>query len=256
MAAPTSTCCRTPATSSTSRSRTATRAPASRLFPTTPLRNLSGRYFARVAVPGALPNTVDVVNKGDVPQTVQHVTLTDDVQASASTTHDRRLRLAARHRYVQRQTLSGSALTLPQYSDQALGANGQTDITTDAPPATVTLKSSHGGETTVPVVIDGQGLAPTQLIAAAGGDQTVNQGATVTLDGSGSSGNIDSYQWIRRPASPSRAPTRPSAEIASARPAPSTVSASRSGVPGLTKLAPGRCRPMNSISIWLVLAVP
>ena len=48
----------------------------------------------------------------------------------------------------------------------------------------------------------------------------------------------------------------PSAEIASARFAPSTVSASRSGVPGLTKLAPGRCSPMNSISIWLVFAVP
>ena len=32
--------------------------------------------------------------------------------------------------------------------------------------------------------------------------------------------------------------------------------ASRKGVPGLTKLAPGRCRPMNSISIWLVFAVP
>ena len=48
----------------------------------------------------------------------------------------------------------------------------------------------------------------------------------------------------------------PSAEIASARRAPSMVSASRSGVFGLTKDEPGRCRPMNSISIWLVLAVP
>jgi hypothetical protein len=28
------------------------------------------------------------------------------------------------------------------------------------------------------------------------------------------------------------------------------------GVPGFTKLVPGKCRPMNSISIWLVLAVP
>ncbi|MCY1560571.1 hypothetical protein D9M68_977160 [compost metagenome] len=38
--------------------------------------------------------------------------------------------------------------------------------------------------------------------------------------------------------------------------AASTVSASRSGVPGLTKEAPGRCRPITSMSIWLVLAVP
>ena len=48
----------------------------------------------------------------------------------------------------------------------------------------------------------------------------------------------------------------PSAVIASARLTPSLVSASRSGVFGLTKDAPGRCRPMISISIWLVLAVP
>ena len=34
------------------------------------------------------------------------------------------------------------------------------------------------------------------------------------------------------------------------------VSASRSGVFGLTKAAPGRCRPIISISIWLELAVP
>jgi hypothetical protein len=38
--------------------------------------------------------------------------------------------------------------------------------------------------------------------------------------------------------------------------AAASVSASRKGVPGFTKLAPGRCSPMNSISIWLVLAVP
>ncbi len=41
-----------------------------------------------------------------------------------------------------------------------------------------------------------------------------------------------------------------------ARAAAASVSASRSGVPGLTKLAPGRCRPMTSISIWLEFAVP
>jgi len=48
----------------------------------------------------------------------------------------------------------------------------------------------------------------------------------------------------------------PSAVIASARRAASVVSASRSPVPGFTKLLPGRCSPMISMSIWLVLAVP
>ena len=34
------------------------------------------------------------------------------------------------------------------------------------------------------------------------------------------------------------------------------VSASRSGVPGLTKAVPGKCKPMTSMSIWLEFAVP
>ena len=45
-------------------------------------------------------------------------------------------------------------------------------------------------------------------------------------------------------------------DLASRAAAAAAVSASRSGVFGLTKAAPGRCRPMISISIWLELAVP
>ena len=44
-------------------------------------------------------------------------------------------------------------------------------------------------------------------------------------------------------------------EIA-ARCADARVSASRTGGFGVRKAAPGRCRPMTSISIWLLLAVP
>jgi len=43
---------------------------------------------------------------------------------------------------------------------------------------------------------------------------------------------------------------------AATRFAAARVSASRSGVLGLTKDAPGRCSPMISISIWLEFAVP
>ena len=39
------------------------------------------------------------------------------------------------------------------------------------------------------------------------------------------------------------------------RPA-SAVNASRNGVSGLTRLEPGRCRPIASISSWLEFAVP
>ncbi|MCY1229707.1 hypothetical protein D9M72_420840 [compost metagenome] len=56
--------------------------------------------------------------------------------------------------------------------------------------------------------------------------------------------------------SPAGVNSLPMAVIASARLAASFVSASRSGVPGLMKEAPGRWKPMISISIWLELAVP
>ncbi len=48
----------------------------------------------------------------------------------------------------------------------------------------------------------------------------------------------------------------PAAVMATARSPAARVRASRSGVPGLAKVASGRCRPMTSISIWLLLAVP
>ena len=44
--------------------------------------------------------------------------------------------------------------------------------------------------------------------------------------------------------------------ISTERAAAARVRASRSGVPGLTKDDPGRCRPSTSISSWLELAVP
>ena len=56
--------------------------------------------------------------------------------------------------------------------------------------------------------------------------------------------------------SPTGVYSLPSAVISVTRLAAALVSASRSGVLGLTKAAPGRCRPMISISIWLEFAVP
>ncbi len=43
---------------------------------------------------------------------------------------------------------------------------------------------------------------------------------------------------------------------AAARAAARRVSASSRGEPAGTKAEPGRCRPMSSMSIWLLLAVP
>src|SRR3954466_14753436 len=44
-----------------------------RKIATTPLRADAGRYMGRVDAPGALPTSVDIINRGDSPQTIKNV---------------------------------------------------------------------------------------------------------------------------------------------------------------------------------------
>src|SRR3954452_14864304 len=167
-----------------------------RKIATTPLRADAGRYMARVDVPGALPASVDVINRGDTPQTVKNVTLTDNVSASA--VYHTTASGGGDVLHVQASSSDGqlapTELTVDGYN-KALGSAGSVDISTLAPPDQVTVTSSKGGSVTVPVAIDGAGLAALPLRADAGIDQTVDQGAKVTLDGGGSAGDIDSMSW-------------------------------------------------------------
>lgn len=167
-----------------------------RLIATTPLRGDAGRYMARVDAAGALPGFVDIVNRGDVPQTTKHVKLVDALTASAvyHTTKSG----GGDVLHVQASSSDGqlapTELTVDGFN-RVLGSAGSVDIATIAPPEQVTVKSSKGGSVTVPVQIDGEGLAALPLRADAGVDQEVEQGAKVTLDGGGSSGNIDTIHW-------------------------------------------------------------
>src|SRR3954471_23673175 len=167
-----------------------------RKIATTPLRADAGHYMARVNVPGALPTTVDVVNRGDTPQTVKNVTLMDNVTASA--VYHTTASGGGDVLHVQAASSDGqlapTSLTVDGYN-KALGGAGSVDIATLAPPDQVAVKSSKGGSVTVPVVIDGAGLAALPLRADAGVDQTVEQGSKVTLDGAGSAGDIDTMSW-------------------------------------------------------------
>src|SRR3954466_14687277 len=168
-----------------------------RKIATTPLRADAGRYMARVDVPGALPASVDVINRGDTPQTVKNVTLTDNVSASA--VYHTTASGGGDVLHVQASSSDGqlapTSLTVASGYNKALGSAGSIDIPTLAPPDQVTVTSSKGGSVTVPVAIDGAGLAALPLRADAGVDQTVDQGAKVTLDGGASAGDIDSMSW-------------------------------------------------------------
>jgi hypothetical protein len=76
---------------------------------------------------------------------------------------------------------------------------GATTVFTDvtAPPATITVSSSAGGTDSDNVTGTGPGLAPISVQAFAGADATVQQGQSVTLDGTESTGEVASYAWTQ-----------------------------------------------------------
>ena len=138
-----------------------------RLFRTTPLRaDGTGRYMAHVACSGALPKSVDVVNRGDVPVDDQARRPDRQRHGDRGLPHDQgrgggdKLHVTASSSDT---AVAGSSLTLPDYGDKTLDATGQKDISTPAPPDAITVKSSKGGSVTVPVTVDGQSLDPLPL---------------------------------------------------------------------------------------------
>jgi K319L-like, PKD domain len=66
-----------------------------------------------------------------------------------------------------------------------------------APPAAVTVTSSSGGSATMALAGSGQAFLPAAPVAAATVQTPVILGQTVRLDGTGSTGEIDSYAWTQ-----------------------------------------------------------
>jgi hypothetical protein len=167
---------------------------AGRRFQVTPLEFDKERYFAHVNVQGALPARVNVINRSDTPQTVKEVPVVDHLTGTAvynADTDKLHVVAASSDKTMPLTDLSVSGVGPIAHMDAA----GAVDITTKAPTATVKVSSERGGSVVVPVVVEGNGLAALALAANAGGNQTVEQGVTVELDGTASTGNINSYKW-------------------------------------------------------------
>ncbi len=167
---------------------------AGRRFQVTPLEFEKERYFARVNVQGALPDKVNVINRSDTPQAVKEVVVTDHVTGTAlynADTDNLHVQAASSDKTTP---LTGFHVT--GVGDRAdTNASGVADIHTVAPTSTVRVTSDKGGHVDIPVVVEGNGLPALPLAALAGGNQTVEQGVTVELDGTASTGNINSYKW-------------------------------------------------------------
>jgi K319-like protein len=147
------------------------------------------RYFARVAYTGSTPPTeVTVTNVGDNPQAKKTIPVKDLVTVTkasySTTTHDLT---------VEASSSDGANPTLTAEGFGTVSATPLPAGTT--PPPDVTVTSQAGGSTTVPVAITGDAMAAIPVQAFAGVAQTVQQGQSVTLDGSGSTGPVKSYGW-------------------------------------------------------------
>lgn len=163
-------------------------------FDTTLLQGDAKRYFARVEYSGAQPPaTVTVTNAGDDPPAKKPIAVTDLVritQAHYDADADRLTIEADSSDHASPPTLTAAGFG--PLSAGSLTVEG----VTVAPPE-VTVKSSAGGSATLAVDAAGAGFPPIAVQAFAGADQTVQQGQTVTLDGTQSTGTVKSYSWTQ-----------------------------------------------------------
>jgi hypothetical protein len=166
-------------------------------FPTTPMRGDGGRYYAHILLTGNVTKgtTIEVVNAGDKPVAKKTVTVADKIAVSAASYNG------------DTQELTVSATSSDAVVDGAdtpvLTAKGFGDLTAGtatfagviAPPASVTVTSSHGGSTTVDLDTSGAGFVAGKPVAAFTAVSQAQVGQPVALDGTGSSGDITTYNW-------------------------------------------------------------
>jgi hypothetical protein len=156
-------------------------------FPTR-LTGGQGRYAARLDYKGAVPAKVTVSAVSDTPVSTKAITVTDAVTGDATWNADT-------------ATLTVHGASSDKGDPPVLTAEGFGPITAAAftnvaaPPASVTITSSHGGSVSVPATVTGASYPPLPVSAFAGVDQLALSGRTVTLDASGSTGPIDTYAW-------------------------------------------------------------
>src|SRR4051794_6535132 len=168
-----------------------------RRFSTTPLAGKDGRYYARVATK-SVPDKVEVVNRSDNPMTVKATPVTDHLTGTAEYSTD----TDTLHVTAESSDKGGAGgLTATGFGtvpDAATtpGAGAADFAAVGVPPNTVEVKSGHGGSVEIPVKITGaKATTPLALAAMISAPAAVEQRSVITLDGSASAGDIDSYKW-------------------------------------------------------------
>jgi len=180
---------------------------------TTMRGDAAGNYYARLDFSAAgAPPALTVTNAGDTPPTVARITPVDQVIVTGA--------LYDADTQILNVTASSSDQLSPpvltayrEDGTTVLGTLPLTLIDIVVPPAKVVVKSAAGGADTEQVQISGAVFPTVPLLAIAGPDQSVPQGATVTLDGTNSTGDIATYAW-EQTAGPGVTLSNPNAAVA------------------------------------------
>jgi hypothetical protein len=154
----------------------------------------TGHYYGRFPVTQPITSgaSIEVVNNSDRPVAHKTKALSDVV------------RITQLQYNADAQTLTVAATSSDQRSTApTLTVTGFGPITgspftgVKAPPASVTVTSSSGGTTSAATLGTGALFRPAAPVAGATANTPAITGQTVTLDGSGSTGEIDSYAWTQ-----------------------------------------------------------
>jgi hypothetical protein len=159
---------------------------------TTRLREHGSNYFARLSSVGGIPASIEVNNLSDVPVSSKVAPIVDAVTV-ASCVYDSSAR-----------TLSVDATSADLDSPPMITVVGFGPLVggsavfaaIDAPPVQVRVTSSHGGVATADVSIVGAPFDPLPIVADAGPDLVVQQGATVSLRAA-SAANATAIAWTQ-----------------------------------------------------------
>ena len=161
----------------------------------------AGNYYGRVYADGAPPADLAVTNMNDKPRTVDHVdsSLSGDKVHITGAVYDNDNSTLS----VTAQSGDSSAvLALAGYANVVTSTSGTSTTFKVAglavPPASVLVSSSKGGSDDDDVVIIGSDFTAVQVVASIGIDSnSVAAGQAVTLDGTGSTGTINSFAWTQ-----------------------------------------------------------
>jgi hypothetical protein len=159
---------------------------------TTALRGQGGRYYGRFAVTGVPESaTVEVVNASDQPVARKSRKLIDVVSVTTAD-YDADTQTLVVMGSSTDQDDHPAALTVTGFGPLVWG-EPFTGVT--APPAAITVTSTSGGTVTVPLSGYGAGFLPGAPVAAVVAPAVATVSRPVTLDGTGSTGEIDAYGW-------------------------------------------------------------